>query len=116
MRTIRSIFTALGDLKKPAPYVVRVKFSPGVMSMPHYHPEDRLATVLKGTWCTGKGEIFDPKNTEPLTPGSFMKHPAKAPRFDGAKDEEVILQLIEVGPSDTIFIKPELGRTGKSMD
>jgi hypothetical protein len=45
-----------------------------------------------------------------------MKHPAKAPHFDGAKDEEVILQLIGVGPSDTIFIKPELGRTGKSLE
>lgn len=105
-----------GDLKKPAPYVVRVKFSPGVMSMPHYHPEDRLATVLKGTWWIGKGETFDAKNTEPLPTGSFMKHPAKAPHYDGAKDEEVILQLIGVGPSDTIFIKPELGRTGKSLE
>jgi quercetin dioxygenase-like cupin family protein len=105
-----------GDPKKPAPYVVRVKFSPGTMSMPHHHPEDRLATVLKGTWWTGKGETFDPKNTEPLSAGSFMKHPAKAPHFDGAKDEEVILQLIGVGPSDTIFIKPELGRTGKSLE
>ena len=105
-----------GDLKKAGPYVVRVKFSPGVMSMPHYHPEDRLATVIKGTWYTGKGETFDPGSTEPLPPGSFMKHPAKAPHFDGAKDEEVILQLIGVGPSDTIFIKPELGRTGKSLE
>jgi len=105
-----------GDPKKTGPYVVRVKFSPGTMSMPHYHPEDRLATVIKGTWWTGKGETFDPKRTEPLRAGSFMKHPARAPHFDGAKDEEVIVQLIGVGPSDTVFIKPELGRTGKSLD
>ena len=105
-----------GDPKKPGPYVVRVKFSPGTMSMPHYHPEDRLATVIKGTWWTGKGETFDPKSTEPLRAGSFMKHPAGAPHFDGAKDEEVIVQLIGVGPSDTVFIKPELGRTGRSME
>ena len=104
-----------GDLKQPGPYVIRVKFAPGVMSMPHFHPEDRLATVLKGTWHTGIGEVFDPDNTVPLPPGSFMKHPAGQAHFDGAKDEEVILQLIGVGPSGTTFIKPELGRTGQSM-
>lgn len=104
-----------GDPKKPGPYVVRVKFSPGTMSMPHYHPEDRLVTVIKGTWWTGKGESFDPKSTEPLPTGSFMKHPSKAAHYDGAKDEEVIVQIAGIGPSDTIFFKPELGRSGKSM-
>jgi len=104
-----------GDLQKPGPYVIRVKFSPGTMSMPHFHPEDRLATVLKGTWYTGIGEVFDPDSTVPLPPGSFMKHPAGEAHFDGAKDEEVILQLIGVGPSGTTFLKPELGRTGRSM-
>jgi quercetin dioxygenase-like cupin family protein len=104
-----------GDLHKPGPYVVRVKFSPGTMSMPHFHPEDRFATVLKGTWWTGTGETFDPDSTVPLPPGSFMKHPAGAAHYDGAKTEEVVLQLIGVGPSGTTFLKPELGSTGKSM-
>jgi hypothetical protein len=45
-----------GDPSKPGAYVIRVKFSPGIMSMPHFHPEDRLATVIKGTWWTGTGE------------------------------------------------------------
>jgi len=104
-----------GNPKQPGPYVIRVKFSPGTMSMPHYHPEDRLVTVLKGTWWTGKGESFEPGTTEALPAGSFMKHPAKEAHFDGAKDEEVILQIAGIGPSDTIFFKPELGRTGKSQ-
>ena len=104
-----------GDPKRAGPYVVRVKFAPGTMSMPHYHPEDRLVTVVKGTWWAGKGETFDPTSTEPLPAGSFMKHPSKAAHFDGAKDEEVIVQIAGIGPSDTIFFKPELGRTGRSM-
>jgi quercetin dioxygenase-like cupin family protein len=104
-----------GDLNKPGPYVIRVKFSPGTMSMPHFHPEDRLATVLKGTWWTGIGEKFDPGSTVPLPAGSFMKHPAGEAHYDGAKDEEVILQIVGVGPSGTTFIQPELGRTGRSI-
>jgi quercetin dioxygenase-like cupin family protein len=103
-----------GDLKKPGPYVIRVKFSPGTMSMPHFHPEDRLVAVLKGTWWTGVGDKFEPDTTVPLPVGSFMKHPAGEPHYDGAKTEEVILQIIGVGPSGTTFLKPELGRTGRS--
>jgi len=96
-----------GDPKKPGPYVVRVKFSPGTMSMPHYHPEERLVTVIKGTWWAGRGETFDPNTTEPLPAGSFMKHPSKAAHYDGAKDEEVIVQITGIGPSGTIVVEPE---------
>jgi quercetin dioxygenase-like cupin family protein len=104
-----------GDPSKEGIYVVRVKFPPGVMTRPHYHPEDRHAIVILGTWYTGTGDTFDPDNTVGLSPGSYMKHPAKAHHFDGAKDEEVILQLIGYGPSGTIWLRPEEGHTGPSM-
>lgn len=104
-----------GNPGKAGPYVIRVKFSPGTMSMPHQHPDDRLVTVIKGTWYTGKGENFEPAGTEPLPTGSFMKHPAGAAHYDGAKDGEVIVQITGVGPSGTVFFKPELGKTGRSL-
>ncbi len=104
-----------GDPRKPAPYVIRVKFSPGVMSMPHRHPEDRLVTVIKGTWYTGKGGSFEPWTTEPLPTGSFMKHPAGAEHYDGSREGEVIVQIAGVGPSGTEFIAPELGHTGDGL-
>jgi quercetin dioxygenase-like cupin family protein len=106
--------TVYGDPSKPGAYVIRVRFQPGIMSMPHFHPEDRLATVLKGTWWTGTGEDFQPESTEAIRAGGWMMHPAGAAHFDGAKDEEVVLQLAGIGPSGTTFIRPELGRTGKS--
>jgi hypothetical protein len=31
-------------------------------------------------------------------------------------DEEVIVQTMGVGPSDTVFFKPELGRVGKPLE
>ena len=34
----------------------------------------------------------------PLKAGSYKKHPAKAVHFDGAKDEEVIVQITGIGP------------------
>jgi quercetin dioxygenase-like cupin family protein len=104
-----------GDPAKAGPYVIRVKFSPGTMSMPHQHPDDRLVTVIKGTWYTGTSENFEPGSTKPLPTGSFMKHPAGAAHYDGAKDGEVIVQIMGVGPSGTVFYKPELGKTGRSL-
>lgn len=104
-----------GDPSKEGIYVVRVKFPPGLMTRPHYHPEDRHAIVISGTWYTGTGDEFAPDKTVGLKAGSYMKHPAKAHHFDGAKDEEVVLQLIGYGPSGTIWIRPEDGHTGPSM-
>jgi quercetin dioxygenase-like cupin family protein len=98
-----------GDPAKPGIYVIHVKFPPGVMSRPHAHREDRHATVIKGTWYTGEGNEFAPDKTVPLKPGSYMKHPAGVNHFDGAKDEEVILQLVGIGPSQTTRVRPELG-------
>lgn len=104
-----------GDPSKPGVYVIRAKFAPGVMSMPHFHPEDRLATVIKGTWWSGTGPDFTPDKTEAMRPGAYMLHPAGEAHFDGAKDEEVIVQLIGYGPSGTNFIRPELGTVGNSL-
>ena len=103
-----------GDPTKPGIYIIQVKFPPEVMSKPHFHGETRYATVIKGTWYTGEGDEFTPDKTVPLKPGSFMKHPAGAHHYDGAKDEEVILQLIGMGPSTTTRMKPNEGLFGSS--
>ena len=104
-----------GDPSKEGLYVVRVNFPPGVMSRPHIHPDDRYAVVLKGTWWTGTGEEFKPETTVPVKPGGFMKHPAGGAHYDGAKDEEVILQLVGYGPTKTTLFHPEDGHTGQSL-
>ncbi len=99
-----------GDPAKAGIYIILVKFpASGLMSKPHFHDETRYATVIKGTWWTGEGDVFDPSKTVALKPGSFMKHPAKAHHFDGSKNEEVILQLMGMGPSTTTKMKPNEG-------
>ena len=98
-----------GDPSKPGIYVIRVKFPPHTFSKPHYHMEERHVVVLQGTWYTGTGETFDPDKAVGLKPGSYMMHPARAVHWDGAKDEEVILQIIGYGPTDTVLIKPADG-------
>lgn len=99
--------TLSGDPSRPGLYVIRVRFPPHVMSMPHTHPNARYATVLEGTWYTGTGTKFDVTRAVALPPGSFMLHPAGAPHWDGsAGDAPVVVQIIGEGPATSIPIDP----------
>ena len=102
-----------GDPSKPGLYVQRVKFPPGVFSRPHSHPEDRHVTVIKGTWYVGTGDKWDPEKAVPLKTGSYMLHPANAVHWDGAKDEEVIVQIVGQGPGTSTFVDPQQPYFGK---
>src|SRR5438034_10966189 len=88
-----------GDPSKPGPYVVRVKWLPGNMSRPHFHPNDRFFAVLSGTWWMGTGEVFDPESTVPAPTGSYVIHYAGKVHYDGAKTEETIIQVWGMGPA-----------------
>ena len=94
--------TVFGDPAKAGLYAIRRKFKPGEMSRPHYHDKERLVTVIKGTWYTGEGDVFDPAKSTPVRTGGFMFHPAGFHHWDGARDEEVIVQIIGVGPVSTV--------------
>lgn len=89
----------VGDPSKPGLYVILVKWEPHKMSHPHFHPNDRYVTVISGTWWVGTGPKFDPASTVPLRPGTFVKHTAKEIHYDGAKDEETILEIVGMGPA-----------------
>jgi quercetin dioxygenase-like cupin family protein len=96
-----------GDPAKPGFYLLRARFHPGVFSSPHYHSTDRHVTVIKGTWYTGTDASFDRDKTIALGPGSYMMHPAGAIHYDGAKDEEVIVEIKGIGPTATVRLPRE---------
>lgn len=88
-----------GNPGQPGPYVMRLKWYPGKMSRPHFHQNDRFFIVISGTWRMGTGEKFDPDNTVPAPAGSYVIHRAKGIHYDGAKDEEIIIQVWGMGPA-----------------
>jgi quercetin dioxygenase-like cupin family protein len=97
----------LGDPAKPGIYVIRVRFPPYLMDVPHWHPNARYVTVLEGTWYTGTGDTFDLARAVPLKPGSVMLHPAKAIHWDGSGSAEaVIVQIVGEGPGTTTQVDP----------
>lgn len=89
----------VGDPNKPGLYVVLIKWSKHSMSRPHFHPNDRFITVVSGTWWVGTGSKFDPDSTVPMPAGSFVTHFGKQIHYDGAKDEEAVLEIVGEGPA-----------------
>jgi hypothetical protein len=96
-----------GDPSKAGFYTIRAKFAPHVMSKPHWHPEARHVTVIKGTWWAGTGPVFDPASTSPVPAGGYAVHTPHEIHYDGSRDEEVIVQISGIGPSATVQVNPD---------
>jgi hypothetical protein len=98
----------VGDPEKPGFYAVYNKWTKGNhFSRPHFHPNDRFIVVLQGTWWVGSGPKFDPANTTPLPPGSFVTHFGKQVHWDGAKDEDAVLLIMGDGPATATLVAEE---------
>ena len=90
-----------GDPNKEGLYGVLTKWNPHNMSRPHFHPNDRYIYVISGTWWVGTGPKYDPESTTPMPAGSFVRHFGKQIHYDGAKDGEVILEIVGMGPAQS---------------
>ena len=105
--------TIWGDPSKPGMYVTRNLFKAGAGSQPHWHDQDRYVTVIKGTWYVSLGPESDSGDRSKMTamkPGSFVFHPAMGHHFDGAKDEDALVQIMGMGPVKTIQLNPPAPR------
>jgi hypothetical protein len=88
-----------GDPSKPGIYVELTKWHAGHMSRPHFHQNDRYIYVIEGTWWVGTGTTYDPASTVPVPQGSSVTHFAKQVHYDGAKDADVTLEIVGMGPA-----------------
>ena len=90
-----------GDNETPGLYVYRVLFPEGFRIEPHFHPDDRLVTVMSGTLHMGYGNEFDEDAIRALPAGSVWTEPGRQAHFVWAQNGEVIIQVVGVGPSGT---------------
>jgi hypothetical protein len=49
----------------------------------------------------GEGDVYRPETMIPIKEGGFMFHPAGYHHYDGARDEDVIVQIMGMGPVRT---------------
>lgn len=90
-----------GDSDTPGLYAYRVRFPAGFRNQPHFHPDDRIVTVIEGVLHVGFGETFRESAMRPLSAGSLWTEPANQPHFVWARDGNVVIQVVGVGPSGT---------------
>ncbi|MSO82088.1 MAG: hypothetical protein EXQ53_02160 [Acidobacteria bacterium] len=94
-----------GDPAKPGLYTLMLRAGPGLRIQAHSHGDDRVATVLKGTWYFGYGDRFNEAALQALEAGSYYTEPPNVAHFAMTK-EEVILQIVGTGPSSTTYVDP----------
>jgi len=90
--------TIFGDPAKPGLYVLRSQLTPNTKVRPRYFDQDRVVTVLKGTWWVGEGEMFKPEKVMPVREGGVMYFPANMKHFDIAGSGGAVLQIVRNGP------------------
>jgi hypothetical protein len=97
-----------GDEQKLGMYMYRVRFPANFKVQPHFHPDERVVTVISGTLYMGYGEQFDESAMKVLPAGSIWTEPAKQPHFVWARDGEVVIQVVGGnGPSGVTRIEPK---------
>lgn len=84
-------------------YVYRTRFPEGFRNQPHYHPDNRVVTVISGTLHVGYGEEIDESAMRAIPAGGLWTEPAGQPHFVWAQDGAVVIQVIGEGPSATIL-------------
>ena len=102
-----SAAVVVGDNKKTGMYAGVLKMTSGLRVQPHSHPDNRVVTILSGTFYVGYGDKFDESKLKALRPGSVYTEPANQPHFAWTKDGEVLLQAVGIGPSGTTPIRPK---------
>jgi hypothetical protein len=64
-----------GDPNQKGVYTIMLRVPAHTQIAAHSHRDDRVATVVSGTWCIGYGDKFDESKLKALPPGSFYTEP-----------------------------------------
>ena len=95
-----------GDPNKPGVYTIMLRVPAHTKIAAHSHRDDRVATVISGTWHIGYGEKFDEAKLKALPAGSFYTEPPSEAHFAETDDEAVVVQITGFGPSSTDYVDP----------
>lgn len=97
-----------GDPSKPGLYAILLYVPPNTTIQAHTHRDDRMATVVSGTWRFGYGSKFDAAKLAVLPPGSVYTEPGTKghPHFAQTQSDSVIVHIVGYGPTDTIYVDP----------
>ena len=96
-----------GDPTKPGLYTIQLSIPAETKIQAHTHPDDRVATVISGTWYIGYGSRFEEKAFKALPPGSFYTEPPGIAHFARTGKDPVEVQITGFGPTGTTYMEPK---------
>jgi len=103
-----------GDPNRSGIYTIMLRVPAHTRIAAHEHPDDRVATVVSGTWYFGYGDSFNEGVLKALPAGSFYTEPPRRAHFAETRDEPVLVQITGFGPSGTEYIGADVGQTRTS--
>jgi pimeloyl-ACP methyl ester carboxylesterase/quercetin dioxygenase-like cupin family protein len=93
-----------GDPNKTGVYTIMLRVPPHTQIAAHLHRDDRVATVVSGTWRIGYGDKFAESKLKTLPPGSVYTEPPGQNHFAETADDPVVVQITGFGPSSTEYV------------
>src|SRR5207247_2329067 len=84
-----------GDPSKPGFYTIILSVPANTTIPAHSHRDDRMATVVSGTWQFGYGDRFDENTLKRLPAGSVYSEPGGGNHFARTGAEPVLVQITE---------------------
>jgi len=94
-----------GDPDQAGVYTIMLRVPAHTRIAAHSHRDDRIATVISGTWRIGYGSSFDEAKLKALPPGSFYTEPPGQTHFAETADQPVVVQITGFGPSSTDYVE-----------
>jgi len=96
-----------GDPSKAGLYTILLKVAAHTKIPAHLHPDDRVGTVVSGTWYFGYGDKFDESKLKKLPVGSVYSEVQFQNHFAMTKDEPIIVEITGYGPSGVTYVDPK---------
>ena len=95
-----------GSPGKPGLFTIRVKLPPHFRLPVHSHPDERVRTIISGTYYSALGDKVDEAKLTAFPPGTFSNVPQNVWQFAETKGEEVVFQITGVGPTGINYLNP----------
>ena len=95
-----------GDPSKQQLYTIVLKIPPHTTIPAHLHLDQRMGTVISGTWYFGYGNKFDKSKLKKLPVGSMYSEVKNQNHFAMTGDEPLIVELNGYGPSGVTYVDP----------
>ena len=93
-----------GSPAKPGLFTVRIKLPANIKVPVHSHPDERVRTIISGTYYSAIGDKADASKLMPFPPGTFSHVPPKIWQFAETRDEEVVFQITGIGPTGIDYL------------